>query len=377
MLKLRALPGNSRFWILTGGFVLSLLLLGIVQQTINGTQLQSIRLEQLYGFLSLGFLYVSMLTSPLYTAFPKLPYQGVIKHSRRATGVLAFYFALLHIYISLYQQLGGWAGLSFLDNRYTLSLILGACASFILLLLAVTSFDYAVKKLHFKNWKLLHRLVYAAGVLVFVHIIIIGTHFTGTSHTLSRVVFGLLLILLFLEAWRADIFIKKRFEKLGNFGVASMVVMHILFLGLGFLIGSKSTTPSLSLTHDHSLAASATSDTDYNAPDESGTTSGFQVSLNRTSFTALGLAQSSEQLVFSFSPTPPTLDGAQCFLINQSNFDYIQGFTKIITAAGTQKVSCSPLGDFDPPHAGTYWAYLRFKGTATALTARYTIVIKA
>ncbi len=43
--------------------------------------------------------------------------------------------------------------------------------------MAATSLDYAVDKLGFKNWKLLHRLVYGASAAVLVHVILIGTHF--------------------------------------------------------------------------------------------------------------------------------------------------------------------------------------------------------
>lgn len=207
------LTSNNRFWVLCGGFVISLFVFGYVQQFVPGTQLQSIRLEQIYGFSSLLFLYLALLVSPLYATFTKLPFKEPVKHSRRAFGVLTFYFALLHMYIALFKQLGGIKGLRFLDGKYMWSLVLAMIATVILLALTLTSIDWAVRKMGFKNWKLLHRLVYIAGVLILIHVILIGTHFIGGSLIVARIVFASLLVLFFLEAWRADSYIKDHFKR--------------------------------------------------------------------------------------------------------------------------------------------------------------------
>ncbi|MEJ0073542.1 MAG: hypothetical protein WDN27_05735 [Candidatus Saccharibacteria bacterium] len=61
----RRLLGNSRFWILSGGIVLSVNIAGFVQLEVPSGSLQDIRIEQWYGFMSLALLYVAILASPL------------------------------------------------------------------------------------------------------------------------------------------------------------------------------------------------------------------------------------------------------------------------------------------------------------------------
>ena len=58
----------------------------------------------------------------------------------------------------------------FFSNLQNNFIIIGMVALSILLLLAITSFDWVVKKMKKKNWKKLHRLVYIAIILLFFHI---------------------------------------------------------------------------------------------------------------------------------------------------------------------------------------------------------------
>lgn len=125
--------------------------------------------------MCLLFWYVALIISPLGHVIGKQRMKHV-EFARRAIGVSAFYFALLHSGIALFGQLGGIEQVQHLPDLFKWSLIGGAVALGVLGLMAVTSFDRVIKYMTFKKWKWLHRLVYAAGVLVILHVWMIGTH---------------------------------------------------------------------------------------------------------------------------------------------------------------------------------------------------------
>lgn len=112
------------------------------------------------GKWGIRFLLLSLAMTPLYTFFgvkiaPKI---------RKPAGLWAFIFALIHV--SLYL----WDTKAFplevlIESSY---IVYGFFAFIILSLLALTSFRFVMKRMgHW--WKVVHRLVYVAGILVFVH----------------------------------------------------------------------------------------------------------------------------------------------------------------------------------------------------------------
>ena len=179
--RFNTLLGNSRFWILTSGITVSFFIAGFIQLFIPSGSLQTIRIEQAFGFISFLLLYLAVLASPFTKVFPRLEINAHYLHARRAIGVLSFYYAFLHAYMTFFTQLNGFSGLGYFNSRYNLSLLLGFVALCILAVLTMTSLEWAVKVMHFKNWKLLHRLVYIAGITILVHVVIIGPHYTSVS----------------------------------------------------------------------------------------------------------------------------------------------------------------------------------------------------
>src|SRR5882762_9080235 len=145
---------NSRFYVLTSSIIFSLLIYLWAKIYTDDTTLQIIRLEQTYAFLSLIYLYLTLLASPLAYVFPDFPFQKQYVHARRALGVSVFYFALLHSSISFFGQLNGFTGISFFTDTFLPGLIIGFTALIILFLLTITSVDFAVRKLTFHKWKL-------------------------------------------------------------------------------------------------------------------------------------------------------------------------------------------------------------------------------
>lgn len=198
----RRLLKNSRFWILAIAVTASVNIAGLVQLLVPAGSLQTIRMEQLYGFIALALLYIAILTSPLTKVFPNIPGKSAYLHARRAIGVSAFYYAFLHVYLTFFQQLGGFGGIKYLSHTYRLAALLGVCALGVLAIMAATSFDWVVKHMGYKYWKLLHRLVYLASVAILLHVLLIGPHFDNGLTVLGTLTYLAAIVLVVLEVLR-------------------------------------------------------------------------------------------------------------------------------------------------------------------------------
>jgi DMSO/TMAO reductase YedYZ heme-binding membrane subunit len=181
-----------------------------------------------YALSSLFFLYVSVLVTPLYLALPQLPYKAIAVKGRRGTGVSAFLFASLHATMAFIYSLGGLNGVLALTGNAQLAFFSGLAALLILLLMTLTSLDYMVKTLG-KYWKPLHRFVYLAGYLILIHAAAFGTDFLGRT-IISHIVYGLVVILLSLEANRIIVYLTKKNEKVKPYRLLLFSLILILLL---------------------------------------------------------------------------------------------------------------------------------------------------
>ncbi|MEN6409177.1 MAG: protein-methionine-sulfoxide reductase heme-binding subunit MsrQ [Anaerolineaceae bacterium] len=122
------------------------------------------KIEQRLGVAALILLLGSLSITPLV----RWARANWSRKFKRRWGVYAFFYACLH----LITFVGVDYGLNLRRIGQTLAekpfLWAGLAAFIILLALAVTSFGKWKQRLG-KNWKRLHRLVYAAGVLAVVH----------------------------------------------------------------------------------------------------------------------------------------------------------------------------------------------------------------
>ncbi len=207
------------FWIKYIRYIIlstSMLLAGaIFYFTIIGSEnisLAYIKLVQIYALCAVVYLYFALLASPLYKTFPLLPLKAVYIKARKAIGVSAFLFALLHAEFAFFKILGGLQGIQVLEGRVVIAISLGNASLFILGIMAVTSLDALIKKLG-RYWKPLHRLVYFAGILTIAHALMLGSHFTDISRAIPKIFFTALLILLSLETARIYSFLKKHIQK--------------------------------------------------------------------------------------------------------------------------------------------------------------------
>jgi DMSO/TMAO reductase YedYZ heme-binding membrane subunit len=117
------------------------------------------------GLSSFFLVCASLLIGPAITLFPSW---GPLAEPRRAVGISAFAFILVHLLLasSMYFNFN----LAMMSTQVPIDI--GAAAAVIFLALTVTSSDYAVKTLGADNWKLVQRLNYIAFIISFAHFIL-------------------------------------------------------------------------------------------------------------------------------------------------------------------------------------------------------------
>jgi len=128
--------------------------------TINPIQ----ELTQKSGYTALVLLVLSLACTPVNTL---LGWRQALK-LRRPLGLYAFLYAVTHFLI--FAGLDYQFDLTFLPDAILEKpfVLIGSAALLVLSLLALTSFQWWMKRLG-KNWKRLHKLVYLAAPLVLLH----------------------------------------------------------------------------------------------------------------------------------------------------------------------------------------------------------------
>jgi len=142
---------------------LALLLWDVWRKNVGANPLEFV--TRTTGILTLVFLFLTLAVSPLRRI---LGLNWLIKF-RRMLGLFAFFYGCLHFltYIAfdrffLITTIPG-------DIATRRFIAVGMAAFFLMLPLTITSTDDMVKRLGGKRWALLHRVVYAAGILAVLH----------------------------------------------------------------------------------------------------------------------------------------------------------------------------------------------------------------
>jgi sulfoxide reductase heme-binding subunit YedZ len=157
--------------------------------TINPIQ----EIEQRLGRIAIYWLVAALAVTPLYT----LTGLRDLPNRRRAVGLYAFMYTCLHVLVFMGLDYGFYFSQIFSLLFGKVYLLVGALSLLLLIPLAVTSFDYFIRKMG-KNWKRLHWLVYPAVVVAILHYALAqkGDLFTLRGHILSPFLWGVLTILL-------------------------------------------------------------------------------------------------------------------------------------------------------------------------------------
>ena len=148
-------------------------------------------LEHKYGELALIFLILTLSITPLLKIFKV----NLTKY-RRCFGLVTFYYVIFHILIYLIFDIGLSLDLLVSDLKKRYYIIAGFFSFMLLVPLAVTSSDKAVKRLSPKYWKRLHRLVFIALSLSIIHFILLSKTWTIEllAYTLTAIIILLLRI---------------------------------------------------------------------------------------------------------------------------------------------------------------------------------------
>ena len=118
------------------------------------------------GSTTLNLLTLSLAVTPVRRLVPAL---GWIGPWRKIIGLFAFFYATLHLFtwIALYNVFDVHSmAADFVKRRY---ITMGLTAWLLLVPLAATSFNWAIRKMGGKRWKRLHKLVYVAAVCGVIH----------------------------------------------------------------------------------------------------------------------------------------------------------------------------------------------------------------
>jgi sulfoxide reductase heme-binding subunit YedZ len=158
-------------------------------------------LERSTGDWTLRMLCVVLAITPARTvlALPSLA------RFRRMVGLYVYFYAVLHLLAYSWFDMGFELGDIAKDIAKRPFVLVGFAAIVLLTLLALTSFNRAMRALGGRRWQLLHRLVYVVAVLAVVHFF----WMRAGKHNFSEVVVYAL-ILGSLLGWRLQLLLRKK-----------------------------------------------------------------------------------------------------------------------------------------------------------------------
>ena len=158
-------------------------------------------LEKTLGIWGLRFLVLGLAITPLR----RLTSWNFIRY-RRAIGLLAFFYAALHLYVYLWFDQGMDMAAIFADIVKRPYVTVGFASFLILVPLAITSNNAMIKRLGGAGWQKLHKWVYAAAALAALHFIMLVKSWPPEPLIYASLVAGLL-------AFRLVIYLQKRRER--------------------------------------------------------------------------------------------------------------------------------------------------------------------
>ena len=121
-------------------------------------------LEHALGLWALRFIIASLAVTPLR----QLAGINLIRY-RRAFGLLAFYYAVLHLVTYLVLDQGLDIDAIVADVLKRLYITIGMACFLVLVPLAVTSNNPAIRRIGAKLWSKVHRFAYVAAILAVLH----------------------------------------------------------------------------------------------------------------------------------------------------------------------------------------------------------------
>lgn len=161
----------------------------INQLTVNPIQF----VEQFFGRAALNVLVLTLAVTPVVTI---TGWKKLTKH-RRTFGLYSFFYFILHFITFAAVDYGFDFKQIFALTVQKPFILLGTFAGLFLLVLAVTSFKYWIKRLG-KNWARLHKLVYVIGGLAVLHyaLAVKGSLSTLSGNIVRPIIMGVVVLIL-------------------------------------------------------------------------------------------------------------------------------------------------------------------------------------
>ena len=150
-------------------------------------------LERLLGLWALRFLILSLAVTPLR----RLGGPNLIRY-RRTLGLLAFYYASLHLTVYLLLDQGLDLAAIWADIVKRPYITVGMFAFVLLVPLAITSNNAMIRRLGGAAWQRLHRLVYVAAAAAAIHFVMVVKAWPPEPLIYAGIVAALLLFRLWL-----------------------------------------------------------------------------------------------------------------------------------------------------------------------------------
>ncbi|MBI3587994.1 ferric reductase-like transmembrane domain-containing protein [Candidatus Micrarchaeota archaeon] len=161
---LKASAAALAFWLAEFAFQYFFLASGAVRMETS--------IERSFALAGTTLIGLALAIGPLFALRPEWNFITY----RRTLGVAGFTFAVLHVVSVIAFFMGFNPGQIFYSlNPYFNPLIFGVIAFVIFIPLCLTSTDWAMRKLGFRNWKTVHRLAYFAFIATVLHFTQINT----------------------------------------------------------------------------------------------------------------------------------------------------------------------------------------------------------
>lgn len=149
-------------------FVLALLPLaqlvwGVFNNTLGANPAEA--LIRSTGDWTLRFLCLTLAVTPLREAFGL----SALARFRRLLGLFTFFYGVLHFLCYAWLDMSLNLSLIVSDIAKRNFILVGSAALLLMLPLAVTSFNAAIRKMGAARWKALHKAVYAVALLGLLH----------------------------------------------------------------------------------------------------------------------------------------------------------------------------------------------------------------
>ena len=118
------------------------------------------------GYTTLMLLTITLAITPVRRLIPRLNW---VVRFRRLLGLFAFFYATVHMltWVALYNYFNPQAMIDDVIKRKFITM--GAAGYLLLLPLAITSTNWAIRKMGGKQWNRLHKLIYAAAICGVIH----------------------------------------------------------------------------------------------------------------------------------------------------------------------------------------------------------------